>query len=138
LRTVRGADLNREKIISETALRRGGKHEEHHDGSVHGEEAQIVLWLDLTDEGQDSGGPNQVNAHQKRKEHADKHSDEREKVILQTNDFVIETEDPLAKEALRCRVRMGLFRGEILSSHVIDSPPPSRPSTYQSLPDSRP
>ena len=40
-RHVFGADLDRQEIVAEAALRHRGQHEEHHDGAVHGHEREI-------------------------------------------------------------------------------------------------
>ena len=44
---VRRADLNGQEIVAETALRRRGQHEEHHDRAVHRHQSQISLGLHL-------------------------------------------------------------------------------------------
>ncbi len=67
---VRRADLNRQEVIAEAALWRGGEHEEHHDGAVHGYQREIRLRLDIPQQRQCRSGPDQVDAHQQREEHA--------------------------------------------------------------------
>jgi hypothetical protein len=47
-----------------------------------------------------------MDAHKQREKHADEHRSQREEVILEADDFVVETEDPLSNEALRGRVRV--------------------------------
>ena len=43
--------------------------------------------------------PNHVDAHQQRQKHADEHRRQRQKIILQPDDFVIQAEDVFANEA---------------------------------------
>ena len=109
-RHVRRANLNRQKVISEPALRRRRQHEEHHDGAVHRQQAEIRLRLDLAHQRQHRGRPDQVNAHQQRQEHPDKHRRERQEEILNADDFVIEAENVFPDETLRS-VRVNRFAG---------------------------
>ena len=69
-RHVRRADLDRQKVIPESALRRRGQHEEHHDGAVHRDQREIGFRLDLAQNRQISRRPDQMDAHQQRQEHA--------------------------------------------------------------------
>ena len=98
------------KVVAESALRRRGQHEEHHDGAVHGQQAEISFRLDFADQRQHRRRPDHVNAHQQRQEHADKHRRQRQKVILDPDDLVIEAEDVFANEAGRGRVRVDRVR----------------------------
>ena len=128
-RHVGRADLNRQKIISEAALGGGCQHEKHHDGAVHRQQAQIRFGLDLADHGQHVRRPYQVDAHQQREKHSDKHGGECQEEILNADDFVVQTEDVFPDETLRS-VRVNRSRGR----HFIVSPPPERPATCQNLP----
>ncbi len=101
---IRRADLNGQEVIAESTLWRRGEHEENHDGSVHGHQSEISLGLDVSQKRQNCGGRNQMDAHQQREEHADKHRGQREEVILKADDFVVQTEDPLSNEPLGARV----------------------------------
>jgi hypothetical protein len=47
-RHVLGAHLDGQEIIAETRQRRGGQHEEDHDGPMHGHQLQVVLWSEDT------------------------------------------------------------------------------------------
>ena len=128
-RHIRRADLNGQKVISESSLRRRGQHEEHHDGAVHGEQAEIGFRLDLAHQRQHRGRPDQMNAHQQRQEHPHKHCRERQKEILNADNFVIEAENIFPNESLRS-VRVSRSRGR----HFIVSPPPVPPATCRNLP----
>ena len=105
-RHVGRADLNRQKVISETALRRGGEHEEHHDGAVHGEQTEIGFRLDLADERQLRGRPDQVDAHQQGQKHAGEHRDQRQKVVLKADYLVVQAENVFPDKALGGGVRV--------------------------------
>ena len=109
-RHVLRADLDRQEVIAESALRRRGQHEEHHDGAVHGQQAEVGFRLDLAEQRQIRRRPDHVDAHQQRQEHADKHRRERQKVILQPDDFVIQAENVFANEAGRGRVSVNRVR----------------------------
>src|SRR5712691_9438843 len=130
---VRRADLNGQEVIAEPALRGRGEHEENHDGAVHRYQAEVSLRLDLAHQRQRHHGPDHVDAHQQREEHSDKYCRQRQEVILQADDFVVQTENPLADEALRGRMRVRFLASESVSSHVIASPPPVLPATYRIL-----
>ncbi len=120
-RHVRRADLNGQKVIAESALRRRGQHEEHHDGAVHGQQAEIGFRLDLAEQRQIRRRPDHVNAHQQRQEHADKHRGQRQKVILKPDDLVIETEDVFANEAGRGRVGMNRVAVGVVSVVIVSA-----------------
>ena len=60
------ANLNRQKIISESPLRRRRQHKKHHDGAMHREQAQVSLRLDLPNQRQRNLRPDEVNPHQQR------------------------------------------------------------------------
>ena len=116
---VRSADLNRQEVIAEAALRRGGENEEHHDGAVHGHQCQVGFRLDVAEQRQSSARPDQVDAHQQRQKHADEHGGQRQKVILNSDDFVVEAENLLADEPLWCRVGVNAHRGPRMSRVAI-------------------
>jgi len=132
---IRRADLNGQEVVAEAALWRGGEHEENHDGAMHGHQSEISLRLDVSQKRQDCGGRDQMNAHQQREEHADKHRSQREEVILEADDFMIETEDPLSNEPLGARVRVRFLGSEFVSCHIIASRPPVPPTICRILPD---
>ena len=95
---------------------RRSKHEEDHDGGMHGHELQVILGRhdvagrtvggEEVQAGNGEVGPRQMNAHQPGEEHSDQHSDESQTVILLADDFVVEAEDVLPNEAggrmMRC------------------------------------
>ena len=112
-RHVGRSNLNRQEVITESALRRGRQHEEHHDGAVHGQQGEICLRLDLADHWQYRRRPDHVDAHQKRQKHPDKHRRERQEEILNADDFVIEAENVFPNETLRS-VRVNRSRGRHL------------------------
>src|SRR5260370_3759239 len=66
--------------------------------------------------------PDQVNAHQQRQKHADEHRGQRQKIILKADDFMIETEDQLAKKPLRSRAAVTSGAGKSPGSHICSSP----------------
>ena len=126
-RHIRRANLNRQKVISEPALRRRGQHEEDHDRAVHGEQAQVSFRLDLAHQRQNRRRPDHVNSHQQRQEHPDKHCHQREKVILQPDHLVIQAEDVFADKPLRgvrvdcSRSRHYCFSASRVASHLSKS-----------------
>ncbi len=81
---------------------------------MHGQQAEISLRLDLAHQRQTSRRPHQVNAHQQRKKHPDKHRRERQEEILNADDFVIEAKNIFSNEPLRARVSMSGCRGRHL------------------------
>ena len=103
---IRRADLNGQKVIPEPALRSRGQHEKHHDGAVHGQQTQVSLRLDIADQRQGNGWPDQVNAHQQGQEHSHENCRKRQEVILQPDHLVIEAENIFADKALRSSVRV--------------------------------
>src|SRR5439155_21110132 len=113
-RHVWRSDLNRQNVVSEAALRRRGQHEEHHDGAVHSQQAEISLRLDLAYQRQAHPRPDHVDAHQQREKHSHKHRREREEEILKPNNFVIEAENVLANETLRGRMSV-----RVLGNHLL-------------------
>ena len=46
---IGSADLNRQEVIPEAPLGRCGEHEKHHDGAVHGQQAEIRLGFNLSE-----------------------------------------------------------------------------------------
>ena len=58
-----------------------------------------------------------MDAHQQRQEHADKHRGQRQKVILEADDFVIQAENVFANEAGRGRVRVN--RVSVVSVRIV-------------------
>src|SRR5262249_24954009 len=95
------------------------------------QQAEVCFRLDLSYERQRCARPDQVDPHQQRKKHADEYSSQRQKVILKADHFVIETEDPLANETLRCCVNVRQVASEFPVSHIIVSPPPVLPAIYR-------
>src|SRR5260370_38858065 len=73
--------------------------------------------FDVAEQRQMDVRPDQGNAHQQRQKHADEHRGQRQKIILKADDFMIETEDPLANEPLRCRVSVSFVGSEFPGSH---------------------
>ena len=63
---VRRADLNGQEVIAESTLRRRGQNEKHHDGAVHGQQAEVCFRLDVAYQRQNCSRPDQVDAHQQR------------------------------------------------------------------------
>jgi hypothetical protein len=110
-RHVGGADLNRQKVVAESALWRRGQHEEHHDGAVHRKQTQICFGLNVADHRQVRVRPDQVNPHEQRQEHAHPHCGQRQEEVLDTDDLMIETKDVFPNEALEGRMRVNHFRG---------------------------
>ena len=104
------ANLDGQKVIPKSALWRGGQHKEHHDRAMHGEQAEVGFRLDLTHQWNRRVRPDHVNAHQQRQEHSYEHCRERQKKVLNANDFVVEAENVFPDEPLRS-VRMNRSRG---------------------------
>ena len=132
-RHIRCADLDGQKIVPESALRRRRQHEEHHNRAVHGQQAQVGFGLDLAYQRQNRRRPDHVKAHQQRQKHADKHRHQRQKVVLQPDDFVIQAENIFADKALRSPCEW-----IVAEVAITVSPPPESPTTYQNLPGSQP
>ena len=76
---VRRADLYGEEIISESALRGDRKDEEDHDGTVHGDQREILLGRHdpAGDERARAGPANQMESHQQREHDAQDNGSER-------------------------------------------------------------
>src|SRR5260370_7900414 len=77
----------------------------------------ISFRFDVAEQRQMEVRPDQVDAHQQRQKHADEHRGQRQKIILQADDFMIETENPLADEPLRCCVSVSFVGREFPGSH---------------------
>ena len=119
-RHVLSANLDRKEIISKTALRRRGQHEEHHDRAMHGHQRQVQFRRH--DAARRAGGPklfeecdlgvriHHVKSHQHRQRHPQKHREQRQKIVLNADDFVIEAENIAANKTLRRVVRHMPYR----------------------------
>ena len=123
------ADLYGQEIVAEAALGRGSQHEKHHDRAVHGYQGEIGFGFDLAHQRQDRRRPDEMDPHQQGEKHADENRGEREEIILQPDDLVVETKNPFANEALRGRMLV-----RFLGNHFIVSPPPELPATCQTRP----
>ena len=107
------ADLNGQKVIAEAREWRIGENEEHHDRAVHGHQREVILGRDdaagravrrkFVEQRNRGRTPGQVDAHEPGEHHAGDYGDERQAVVLQPDDFVVETEYVIADEALRRR-----------------------------------
>ena len=110
-------------------------------GAVHGQQAEIGFRLNMTEDRQICRRPNHMDTHQQRQKHADEYRAQRQKVILQPNDFVIEAEDVFTNEAAwGC---MGVNRVRVVSVGIVSvlghhdfivSPPLGLPAICRSLP----
>ena len=99
------ADLDGEKIVAKSREWSGGQNEEDHDGGMHGHQLEIIFRSHDAArstvrrnrlESRNGGiGPAEVDAHQPGKHHAGDDRDESERVVLQTDDLVVEAEDVL-------------------------------------------
>ena len=70
--------------------------------------------------------PDHVDAHQQRQKHADKHRRQRQEVILNPDDFMVEAEDVFANEAVGAAEREPSVREHRVATWaaIIVSPPP--------------
>src|SRR5205823_7350067 len=93
--------LDRQEIVSEAALRGRGQHEENHESAVQGQQAEVLLILQ-----QMELRSRQVDPHQHGKNETDKHRSQRQEVVLNANNFMIEAEDVFADEASRRSMSM--------------------------------
>ncbi len=113
-RHVFGADLDRQEVVAEAALRRRREHEEHHDRAVHRHQRQVKLRShhaagrarrkQRLQNGPTRSRPGQVQSHEQRHRHADQHCRQRQHDVLDADDLVVDAEDVLTYEARRCRV----------------------------------
>src|ERR1700683_1989704 len=97
---IRGANLNGQKIIAETALRSRSQDEKNHDGAVHGYERKILFGSHnpAAHEGKVRSGIHQVKTHQERKNNSNAYRGQGEQEILNANDFVIDAKDIFTNE----------------------------------------
>src|ERR1017187_5248034 len=109
-----------------TRARNVGQHEEHHDGAVHGHQRQVQLGRhhaarrrrgpEVREPGHFGLRVDHVEAHQQRQRHPQQYREQPEKVILNSDHFVIQAENVLSDEALRRLVRqMGGGRHDLSS-----------------------
>jgi len=105
---ILGADLNRQEVVSEAGLRRGGEHHKDHDGAVHGEQRQILFRQNgaARHEGKLEVGPGQVDTHEEGKRHAHEDAEEREQNVLNSDDLMIFAKDVFPDEPRRRLVVM--------------------------------
>ena len=108
---VRRADLNRQKIVSEAALRRRREDEEHHDRAVHRQHRRILLRRhdSALNERNVRARPRQVETHDHGKNHSDDDRRHGQQDVLDADHFMIDAEDVLADKARR-RVRHDVER----------------------------
>jgi len=90
-----GADFERQEIIAEAGLRRGGEHQENHQRAVqHGDSGVALRRAPESGEKRDlRGWPQEVNAHQQREEHPEKHAAQGKPQIAETDHFVTGVEN---------------------------------------------
>src|SRR6266436_989717 len=95
------ADLQRQEIVSEPGLRRGGEHQENHQRTMEcGESGKTVRRVAETGEKREmQSRPDQVDAHEQRHGHAKENAEEREPKIVQANGLVVGVEDVAGHEA---------------------------------------
>ena len=87
------ADLRGKDEIAEARLRCCRQHEEEHDGSVEGDEREIVFRQDGAVQRELPRWPCEVCAHGEREERTDSDGDEREREVLPADGAVIGGEE---------------------------------------------
>jgi len=71
-----GANLERQEVVAEAGLWRGGKNQENHQRAVEHSQGRVALWSvgEPRKKWNLRGGPDQVDAHQEREEHSEENA----------------------------------------------------------------
>src|SRR5439155_21983319 len=116
-------DLQREKIIPESRLRRSRKHKKNHERAVQQRERGVALRraAEYGKERNVHTRRNQMDTHDQRHRHSQKNAEQRQPQIPQPDGFVIGGEQTARGKAALRRIR--LVRSAVVSDHARLSSP---------------